>query len=344
MSHSVARQAVRVTTGSRLHIALLDVGHTTQRQYGGVGLAIGSPRVVVVAVAAAVRRVHGLPAEHVRGAERMITALEAEFGIRLPGQLTVTEAPEPHIGLGSKTSVLLSVGRAITALNGLVATPRQLWRASGRGGTSGIGVHSFYRGGLLVDGGHRASGPRSFGPSSAGSPADVPPLLVALPVPPSWRVTLVLPAGRRTFGSAERDVFSAAPVADIEVLRVVAAVYQGLVAAVATDDLAAAGAALELIMSAGFKRLELAHQPPSVRELAVELAAATGRPVGMSSMGPLLYVLHRADDGAAQVVSRVVAQRRATVLGTAAAAEHGHVLEYLTGDDRAAASQLTGRA
>jgi beta-ribofuranosylaminobenzene 5'-phosphate synthase len=329
MTQSAGRQAVRVTTGSRLHIALLDVGHATHRRYGGVGLAIGWPRVVAVAVAAAERRLRGLPGEYAQGAEQMITALETEFGTRLPGDVTVPEAPEPHIGLGSKTAVLLSVGRALTALNGLPATPRQLWRASGRGGTSGIGVHRFYRGGLLVDGGHSASGPRSFGPSSAGAPADVPPLLAALPVPPSWRVTLVLPAGRRIAGAAEREVFGAAPVPDIDVLRAVAAVYHGLVAAVATDDLVLAGEALEVIMSTGFKRLELAHQSPPVRELAVELAAA-GRPVGMSSMGPLLYVLHRVGDGTAETVAGVAAERGAAVLGTAAAAAGGHVLEHQT--------------
>ncbi|HEX6469000.1 MAG TPA: beta-ribofuranosylaminobenzene 5'-phosphate synthase family protein [Streptosporangiaceae bacterium] len=321
-------KVVRVTAPSRLHITLLDVGNATQRLYGGVGMPISSPRVVVVARAASRRHVIGLPEEYERAAEATVSALETMLETPLRGEVSVAAAPDPHVGLGSKTAVLLSVGRAIAALNGCSVTAEQLWRASGRGGTSGIGVHAFFGGGLLVDGGHPAPATRTFAPSSRSRPVRVPPLLASVAVPASWRITLVLPQGHRVSGDEERDVFGRAPVPDAEILRVLAAVYHGLLAAVATDDLDAAARALTLIMSTGFKRLEVANQPEAVRLLARDLADATRRPVGMSSMGPLLYVLHRTDDGTPAVVARCAGKWRAAVLCTTTPAPRGHVVEY----------------
>jgi beta-ribofuranosylaminobenzene 5'-phosphate synthase len=136
-----------------------------------------------------------------------------------------------------------------------------------------------------------------------------------------------MPPGRRVFGGEERDVFAQASVAEIEVLRVFAAVYHGLVAAAATDDLDAAGRALALIMSTGFKRLEVANQSEAVRGLVHDLVDATGMPVGMSSMGPLVYMLHRADDSAAATAAQCATKWGASVLCTTKPAREGHILE-----------------
>ena len=55
-----------------------------------------------------------------------------------------------------------------------------LARLTGRGRRSGIGVHGFAEGGLIVDAGRRGH-------------HDLPTKLIRLPFPPSWSILIVLP-------------------------------------------------------------------------------------------------------------------------------------------------------
>jgi beta-RFAP synthase len=74
-----------------------------------------------------------------------------------------------------------------------------LARMAGRGGRSGIGMHGFVRGGLIVDGGHGRAGA-------------VAPLLARHAFPKEWRVVLTRPVGHdgAWSGNRERAAFARA--------------------------------------------------------------------------------------------------------------------------------------
>ena len=72
-----------------------------------------------------------------------------------------------HVGFGSGTQAALATAAAVNELYGLGKSVRELAFAVKRGGTSGIGVTAFEKGGFIVDGGHRFKDKGAFMPSAA---------------------------------------------------------------------------------------------------------------------------------------------------------------------------------
>ena len=278
----------------RLHMGLFDLGSATLRQYGGIGASLHGPETMVTAELSERSSINGIEVLDVAAGRDLDAALErlaAPHGLP-PIAIRIHAVPPQHVGLGTKTTLLLSVLRAVSAEAGLAMSDADLQRASGRGGTSGIGVHSFFCGGLVVDGGHRTDPPRTYRPSSAAAPVRVPPMVGRVAMPTHWDVTLVLPPGRQRAGKDEEALFeSLTPVPDAEVLETIALSVMGLAASAASEDLDSFARGLAGIHATGFKARELAAQSDPVRELFEELSSLPRCAVGMSSMGPLLFAI-----------------------------------------------------
>ena len=100
--------------------------------------------------------------------------------------------PAEHVGLGVGTQLCLAVARTILSLAGMPEpSVEQLARLTGRGRRSGIGLHGFHHGGLIVDGGRQTE-------------AEIPPLLARLPFPVEWSILTVRPPGDRGLHGSER--------------------------------------------------------------------------------------------------------------------------------------------
>ena len=197
-----------------------------------------------------------------------------------------------HVGLGSKTALLMATGLVCNNLAGRPIGETQLLLASGRGGTSGVGVNTVFVGGFVVDGGHATKGEPRYGPSSAERATRVPPALVRLRFPDAWRVHLFLPKGYRYSGEREARFFEQnAPIGVQEVYEVLAAVYHGVVPAIAEADLELLRIAVQDVHRTGFKRRELDGQRREVRDLVRELQDGLKLAAGMSSLGPLVYAI-----------------------------------------------------
>src|SRR5690606_15053545 len=137
----------------------------------------------------------------------------------------------PHVGLGTKTTLLLAIAAACNRDVGSPLGRRELQAVTRRGGTSGIGVNSFFYGGFGVDCGHPQRD-AEYAPSAASVPAVAAPLAVQTDFPAEWVIHLALPSGRRLSGGDERNFFAAnTPVPHSDVLQVLSAVYHGLVPA-----------------------------------------------------------------------------------------------------------------
>lgn len=189
----------RVVAPSRLHFGLLNVGAAGVglRQYGGVGLMIDEPGVAVQVTAANAWDAAG-PAS-VRAlsfAKQFVNQLPD--GLQRPVRVVVERCPPEHVGLGVGTQLGLAVARATATEFGMTDLGVEaLARMTGRGGRSGIGLHGFGRGGLIVDGGHERSG-------------TVAPMLARYDFPTEWRIVLARPAdpGVGWSGNRERAAFA----------------------------------------------------------------------------------------------------------------------------------------
>jgi len=180
--------AVTVDAPARLHLGFLDPNATLGRAFGSLGLFVEGPGTRLVARRAAQRRIEGAlgDADRARVAQWLDTLQQAFGGPDVA--LDVLHTVRPHSGLGSGTQLALAVGSAYVRVAGVPATTAELAALLGRGARSGIGVHGFDVGGLLLDGGPSWTSPPNAAPASAPPLA---PLLSRLAFPDAWRVLLI---------------------------------------------------------------------------------------------------------------------------------------------------------
>jgi beta-RFAP synthase len=238
----------RIRTASRLHfglISLLPEGTAwpdrhgapvlPARRFGGVGLMIDSPGLVVRAEPSDAWSAEGPLAERaIESARRFIAGIEEETpGATLPPQRLVVEAaPRQHVGLGTGTQLALAVAQLLAESMGRSMAPAELARRVQRGGRSAIGVHGFAQGGFLVEGG-KLSG------------RELSPLVARMAFPSAWRVVLVRPRQRAGLhGPDEQAAFAGLGCAQATTEALSRLVLLGMLPALAEEDLSAFGEAL----------------------------------------------------------------------------------------------------
>src|SRR5262249_25766711 len=156
---------IRVETGSRLHFGLFNLSSDDAwsnvdgdavipaRRFGGVGLMVESPGILLAAEPAKSWSASGPLSERaLEFARRFSSSLVAQ---ELPPHRFVIERAAPeHAGLGTGTQLGLAVAEvlAVSAGHPEWAVPELAARV-GRGHRSGIGVHGYRHGGFIVDGG-----------------------------------------------------------------------------------------------------------------------------------------------------------------------------------------------
>ena len=263
------------------------------RRYGGAGFALELLPATVTACIAQRNSVEVIPqlddrdrSEIEKFLERLSAAIDYRFSV-------VIESIMPqHIGLGSKTALLLATGLVCNTAAGNPLARTKLISMSNRGGTSGVGVNTAFVGGFVIDGGHHVGPSSRFYPSSHARAGSVPPVLVRLAFPEEWRVHLFLPDGRSLSGRDEVEFFERqAPISSHDVHKVMAAIYHGVAPAIAERNLTTLKSALQIIQRTGFKRREVIGQGRIVQTILDRLDKVTGLAAGMSSLGPLVYAI-----------------------------------------------------
>ncbi|MBV8954813.1 MAG: hypothetical protein JO179_11790 [Solirubrobacterales bacterium] len=293
-----------VTAPARLHFGMLDPTGLGARRFGGFGVGVEPPRVVVV--------VSSRPGDGVivcgSQAERataFAARARAAFGLSGGVEVNVREAIPPHSGLGSGTKLGLAIARAMAALSGSAAEPEQLAEASGRAARSSVGCWTFAAPGLVVEAGVRDGG-------------SVSPLVGRYPMPEQWRCVLALPLGVEGLsGHAEERFFRRlhdSPAAEPRVSRLLlTALLPGLL----RGDIEEFGAALTEIqreIGSMFAAQQGGAFHPRAAPLVDALLALGVGAVGQSSWGPSVYGIVDSPERAAEVAGQL---RIAAGAGTA---------------------------
>jgi beta-ribofuranosylaminobenzene 5'-phosphate synthase len=274
---------VRVTAHARLHFGFLDLTEGEGgRRFGGLGMALESPRLVLRVEKAAGLQVEGPQAPRV---EAVAARVHRDLELKPQERIVVEEAIPEHVGLGSGTQLALAIATGIARLRGLDSPLARLCGLTGRARRSGVGFHLFQHGGFVVEGGHARGG-------VAG--ADVPPLLARHELPADWRVVVAVPAATRTIsGEREEEAFRRlAPAREPTADRIARAVLTRLLPALAERDLAAFGAALaetQELVGACFAAVQEGLFHPGGEPLVRRLKEAGACGVGQSSWGPAIY-------------------------------------------------------
>jgi len=274
---------LRIQTASRLHFGLLGWSPNAPRQFGGIGLMVEDPGVCLTGESAERSEAVGPLSERVAALLRGLEGIEVDGATLKPARVQVQSAPEEHQGLGVGTQVNLAVARLLLGLSGVAdPTLEQLATLSGRGRRSGIGLHGFQRGGLLVDGGHRA-------------PGLIPPLVARMDFPPEWSILILRPSGPKgRHGLDESNAFADLPPFPERVTeRLCRLVLLDILSAVAERDLKTFGAALSELQRHVGEAFSTAQggvfASPEAESLIAELGRLGLVGAGQSSWGPSLY-------------------------------------------------------
>lgn len=327
---------IEIRTPCRLHFGLLALGEprdgseVISRQFGGAGLMIRRPEVVV--------RMGlidpGVPCSQTQTRDPC-TGLTIAYGGRLgdkaaqfvqrfwarlsqlqPDRCTAATAalrghtlsvevlrvPRPHTGLGSGTQLGMAISRGLAQLLELPdLRPDDLAPLVGRGARSAVGTHGFFQGGFLIDGG-----------KSAGT--QLAPLLMRLDFPQDWRVVLIRPRTLEGLaGEREVQAFTAlAPIPRGVSAHLCQLVLLGMAPALVEQDLDGFGQSLyELQRGVGecFAAAQGGIYADPLLERIVDHVRGTGvKGVGQSSWGPSLYAIVRDEAQAAQLAADVQRQ------------------------------------
>jgi beta-ribofuranosylaminobenzene 5'-phosphate synthase len=275
---------IHVRAPSRLHFGLLGWGPQAARQFGGVGLMIDAPGIELHVEPANSWKIAG---SHAPRVVQLVGELEARLrAARIslrPAHIHVESAPPEHVGLGVGTQLCLAVARALFLLSDVPDTSvDEVARWTGRGRRSGIGLHGFEHGGLIVDGGSR-------------NEADIPPLLARLSFPEAWSILVVRPPGESGLhGPDESRAFANLPPISQEVTdSLCRLVLLEILPAVIENDLAAFGAALGELQARVGDCFAPAQGGTFASAQATQIARALRDAgfagVGQSSWGPTLY-------------------------------------------------------
>ena len=270
--------SVRVEAPARLHLGMLAVAGDGARRFGGLGVSISRPAVVVEAAPADELSVEGAEAERALAFARI-----SRDALGLPGgaRLRVVEAIPPHVGLGSGTKMALAVAQALAALHGRTVDTPALAQAAGRAARSAVGTWTFARGGLVVEGGVR------------GGEARPAPLLTRLAAPEEWRIVLVVPnAEPGLSGAAEAHAFGRLVPAADRSAAIAQLVLTSLLPALVERELDEFGSALtrvQQLVGDAFAPVQGGRFHPRAGALVDALLEGGAAGAGQSSWGPAVY-------------------------------------------------------
>ncbi|MCO8253054.1 GHMP kinase [Haladaptatus sp. AB618] len=277
----------RVTVGGRLHFGFQNLSLAHERLYGGLGVALESPTVVVEAT----------PADEVYCDDRCAR----EYARRTVDLLGVSGADvrvlhtlPRHVGLGSGTQLALAVFAAIARAHGREPSVREHAPALDRAGRSGIGVSTFERGGFVVDAGHPTERFTTDRPPRGDW--SVPPVLARHDVPADWRFVLALPDAEpgRSGDDEDSSMRSAVERADPTIADDIASILvRRTLPSIAEDDPERFGcsvAEIGLRNGAWYADEQGGVYRPPVGELVTEMETSPAVfGAGQSSWGPAVY-------------------------------------------------------
>jgi len=264
---------------------------------GGIGFAIELPSIIVKAtpserITIFDSRNIGLSGDAER---RLKTALEnAHNHYSLNHYVSIEisgEAIASH-GFGSGTAVRLSCLEALMILNGVELSNTELVRFSWRGGTSGIGINTYFSGGAVLDLGVKNKN-SEHQPSSVFADGIEPPLVLQQHDMPGWDIGICIPS-RITQLTKEQEVDffkKTCPISESGAYKALYHSISGVFASICEQDKESFEHSIRALQECEWKKAEREIHGSALSELEGVLYKAGASAVGMSSLGPSLFFL-----------------------------------------------------
>ena len=270
---------VRVEAPARLHLGMLAVAGDGPRRFGGLGVSVDRPAVVVEARPADELSAEGADAERALALRPPLPRGARARGRRAPARGRGDPAAR-RAGVGHEARARRGAGAGGARTDRTVDAP-ELAEAVGRAARSAVGTWTFALGGLVVEGGVRRDVER---------PA---PLLAHHPMPDEWRVVLVVPRAEPGLsGPAEEEAFRQLVPSPERSAEIAQLVLTALLPALVEHDLEEFGGALtriQQLVGDAFADVQGGRFHPRAGALVEALLHHGAAGAGQSSWGPAVY-------------------------------------------------------
>jgi len=274
---------ISITTPCRLHLSLIDLNGSLGRIDGSIGISLEKPNVVVEIKKGSFSVKAGIRSEEL---SQLASRISRKFNLRNDFILNVRSQIPLHSGLGSTTQLYLAAAKAILKLNGIEMNASELAVLTGRGGTSGIGVAAFDKGGFIVDCGHsygKGKDKIKFMPSSF-SKAKTAPVACRLDFP-NWDVILCTPKFKGLHGVDELNYFKQHfPAEEKEAEKISRIILMKLIPSILEKNLDEFDRAVTLLNKARSFRF-----PKETQKIINEASRQGGMGTSMTSFGPTVF-------------------------------------------------------
>jgi beta-ribofuranosylaminobenzene 5'-phosphate synthase len=301
-------QKIIVTAFSRLHLTLIGMNKGGYRINGGIGFAIKKPNLSIRVNPSKTFNFRDVRTQklHSTEIERLSSVVQrviSKFKFTTSIEVLLSGDMLTHYGFGSSTAIRLACLESLFLMNKFKTDIHPLVQLSGRGGTSGIGINTYFKGGFIFDIGHENKGKTSQS-SSFSESRKKPALLLKHLEMPLWDIGICIPTKVKPKTEMEEKLFfeSICPITDSQVYETLYHALYGIHAAILEKDKYTFCKALINIQMCAWKKSEKMQYGNDLFELENDLYKCGASAVGMSSLGPILLFL---SDNVAEVIKKM---------------------------------------
>lgn len=292
---------VKIIVYPRIHVTLIGMNNQGYRLNGGIGFSIENPSTKVSFNINDIfeiidERINGFSNQEIKN---LVNKLDTIYLRRCLSNKMVcrinSEAPS-HCGFGTSTSIRLACVEALMILNQEEYDNETIINLSGRGGTSGIGINTYFQGGMVFDIGTKDRSATELLPSSARENRLNLPLTLVKETLPDWSIGLLIPNNIIPKTQIEEVNFfkKNALLHKEQVDEILYEVVYGVVPSIIEYDISSFCTSINKIQNTAWKKAEREQYGLDLFKLENMLRNLGAHCVGMSSLGPGLFFI--ADD------------------------------------------------
>lgn len=279
------------------------------RMNGGIGFAIKNPCAQLSFIESEKFETEDLRSSSMSLAEqeRLSLILETAFvqnKFNKAFKVSIEGNMFTHSGFGSGTAITLACIEALHLLNDYPIAQDMLIQTSGRGGTSGVGIYTYFDGGGIFDLGKPIDDTKHL-PSSLVKSRNLP-LLLDQFMMPEWDIGICIPKNISNKSQIEEQEFfkRVCPISTNSVYDTTYHTLFGLYGSLKENNKSAFCVALKAIQECTWKKLEREEYGQALIDIETSLYSYGAEAVGMSSLGPSLFFLA---DNVNDVISKMQA-------------------------------------
>lgn len=290
-------KAFKIISYPRIHITLVGMNDGGYRINGGIGFSVSTPMITshfeesdIIQIID--KREIKFTNKEIARLHNLLTEIIDRFKFDKKLKCTIEGNALPHYGLGSNTAIYMSCVEAIFIYNGFKYNHDDIIISSKRGGTSGVGINTYFDGGFVFDVGIRSNNEKII-PSSIAIRKGKKPLVLFKGKLPNWEIGLCIPKYILNKSENEEIEFfkTNCPIDKRAVENILYETVYGITASLIEKDYEVFCKAVNTIQTTKWKSLERSLYGINLLELEQKIKSFGADCVGMSSLGPILFFL-----------------------------------------------------